>query len=54
MHQTVRHSSRIGGFAPGRKFLTLFDAMVAGASHIDRADMLRPGPTQNRDYELAV
>lgn len=45
MHQTVRLSSRIGGFAPGRKFLTLFHARVAGASHIDHADMLRPGPT---------
>jgi hypothetical protein len=34
-----------GGFAPGRKVLTLVHAMVAGGSHIDHADVLRSGAT---------
>src|SRR5215472_4364674 len=35
----------VGGARPGRKVLTLVHAMVAGASHIDHADMLRAGST---------
>ena len=42
---TIRLSGRTGGFQPGRKILTLVHAMVAGASHIDHADMLRAGST---------
>ncbi len=38
-------SGRVGGFRPGRKILTLVHAMVAGATHIDHADMLRAGST---------
>ena len=40
---TIKLSGRVGGFRPGRKILTLGHAMVAGASHIDHADMLRAG-----------
>jgi hypothetical protein len=40
---TINLSGRVGGFRPGRKVLTLVHAMVAGASHIDHADMLRAG-----------
>jgi Transposase DDE domain group 1 len=42
---TIRLSGRAGGFQPGRKVLTIVHAMVAGASHIDHADMLRAGST---------
>ncbi len=42
---TIKLSGRVGGFRPGRKILTLVHAMVAGASHIDHADMLRAGAT---------
>jgi len=42
---TIRLTGRVGGFNPGRKILTLVHAMVAGASHIDHADMLRAGST---------
>jgi len=42
---TIALSGRTGGFQPGRKILTLVHAMVAGASHIDHADMLRAGST---------
>jgi hypothetical protein len=42
---TTDLSGRVGGFRPGRKTLTLVHAMVAGASHIDHADMLRAGAT---------
>ena len=44
-NSTIRLTGRIGGFQPGRKILTLVHAMVAGASHIDHADMLRAGST---------
>ena len=37
--------TRTGGFQPGRKILTLVHAMVAGATHIDHADILRAGST---------
>jgi Transposase DDE domain group 1 len=39
----VRLVGRVGGARPGRKVLTLVHAMIAGASHIDHADMLRAG-----------
>ena len=39
----VRLGGRIGGARPGRKVLTLVHAMVAGASHIDHAEVLRSG-----------
>ena len=42
---TVRLAGRVGGARPGRKVLTLVHAMVAGASHIDHADVLRSGGT---------
>ena len=42
---TVRLAGRVGGARPGRKVLTLVHAMIAGASHIDHADMLRAGST---------
>lgn len=35
-----------GGFLPGRKVLTVVHAMVAGATHIDHADLLRAGATE--------
>ena len=41
----VRLAGRVGGARPGRKVLTLVHAMVAGASHIDHADVLRAGDT---------
>ena len=44
-NSTIRLAGRTGGFQPGRKILTLVHAMVAGASHIDHADMLRAGST---------
>ena len=42
---TVRLVGRVGGACRGRKVLTLVHAMIAGASHIDHADMLRAGAT---------
>ena len=42
---TIELSGHVGGFRPGRKILTLVHAMVAGASHIDHADMLHAGAT---------
>src|SRR3990170_1264296 len=41
----VSLAGRVGGARPGRKVLTLVHAMVAGASHIDHADMLRSDGT---------
>jgi len=41
----VHLDGRVGGAAPGRKVLTLVHAMIAGASHIDHADILRAGST---------
>lgn len=43
---TIDLSGRVGGFKPGRKILTIVHAMVAGASHIDHADMLRAGSSE--------
>jgi hypothetical protein len=45
INSTVRLVGRVGGARPGRKVLTLVHAMVAGAVHIDHADMLRAGAT---------
>lgn len=42
---TIDLSGQVGGFKPGRKILTIVHAMVAGATHIDHADMLRAGST---------
>ena len=41
----VKLGGRTGGARPGRKVLTLTHAMIAGATHIDHADMLRAGAT---------
>ncbi len=43
--KTIGLIGRTGGFRPGRKILTLVHAMVAGATHIDHANMLRAGST---------
>ncbi len=42
---TVKLGGRTGGAHPWRKVLTLTHAMIAGATHIDHADMLRAGST---------
>ena len=42
---TVKLGDRVGGARPGRKMMTLTHAMIAGATHIDHADMLRAGAT---------
>jgi len=46
INTTVRLDGRVGGASPGRKVLTLMNTMLAGGSHIDHADMLRAGATQ--------
>ena len=46
INSTVKLSGRVGGALPGRKVLTLVHAMIAGATHIDHADMLRSGATE--------
>jgi len=43
---TVRMAGIVGGARPGRKVLTLVHAIVAGATHIDHADLLRAGGTE--------
>jgi hypothetical protein len=45
VNTTLRLTGRVGGALPGRKVLTLVHAIVAGASHIDHADVLRAGST---------
>jgi hypothetical protein len=45
IYTAVRLAGRVGGFRSGRKMLTLVHAMIAGASHIDRAGILRAGAT---------
>jgi hypothetical protein len=42
---TIDLSGRVGGLQPGRKVLTIVHAMVAAASHINHADLLRAGST---------
>ena len=37
---------RVGGALPGRKICTLIHAIIAGASHIDHANVLRAGATR--------
>jgi hypothetical protein len=44
VNATVRLVGRVGGASPGRKVLTLVAAILAGASHIDHANLLRAGP----------
>jgi hypothetical protein len=46
VNQTVRLVGRVGGATPGRKVLTLVAAILAGGSHIDHADKLRAGATE--------
>jgi len=46
VNKTVCLGRRVGGARPGRKVLTLVHAIVAGASHIDHADILRAGATE--------
>jgi hypothetical protein len=46
LNASVKLSGRVGSALPGRKVLTLVHAMVAGATHIDHADMLRCGATE--------
>ena len=43
---TVRLVGRVGGSSSGAKILTLVNAMVSGASHIDHTDVLRSGGTR--------
>ena len=45
VNSMVRLSGRVGGSRPGRKVMSVVHAMVAGASHIDHADVLRCGGT---------
>ena len=45
INSRLRLTGRVGGAAPGRKVLTLVHAIVAGASHIDHANVLRAGAT---------
>ena len=46
VNSMVRLVGGVGGAWPGRKTLTLVHAMVAGASHIVHADVLRCGGTE--------
>ena len=46
VNQTVRLVGRVGGARPGRKVLTLIASILVGGSHIDHADRLRAGATQ--------
>ena len=46
INATVKLVGRVGGARPGRKVLTLVNAIIAGASHIDHVDILRAGSTE--------
>ena len=46
INATVRLVDRVGGARPGRKVLTLVASILAGGTHIDHADRLRAGATQ--------
>lgn len=46
INATVKLIGRVGGARPGRKVLTLVNAIIAGASHIDHVDILRAGSTE--------
>jgi hypothetical protein len=45
VNSMIRLAGRVGGALPGRKVLTLVDAIVVGGSHISHADVLRSGGT---------
>ena len=42
----VRLTGRVGGSRPGRKICSVVATMLAGGTHIDHADMLRAGATE--------
>jgi hypothetical protein len=46
VNATVQLVGRVGGASPGRKVGSLLAAMLAGASHIDHANVLRARATQ--------
>jgi hypothetical protein len=46
INSAVSLDGRVGGASPGRKVLTLLNTMLAGGSHIDHADMLRAGASE--------
>jgi hypothetical protein len=46
VNEWVRLRGRVGGASPGRKVCTLVAAILAGASHVDHANVLRAGATQ--------
>jgi hypothetical protein len=46
IYTTVRLDGRVGGASPGRRVLTLMNTMLAGGSHIDHADVLRAGSSE--------
>ena len=46
VNSTVRLVDRVGGARPGRKVCTLVASILGGGSHIDHADRLRAGATQ--------
>jgi len=45
VNSRVGMAGQVGGALPGRKVLSLVHAIVAGATHIDHADLLRSGHT---------
>jgi len=47
INTTVKMKGRVGGAWPGRKVLSLVNAIVAGATHINHADVLRCGGTES-------
>jgi hypothetical protein len=46
INATVRLAGRVGGALPGRKVLTLVHTMIVGGDHIDHADVLRTGASE--------
>ena len=46
INERLHLSGRVGGALPGRKVCTLVHAIIAGASHIDHANVLRAGATR--------
>ena len=47
INEQLQLRGRVGGAAPGRKVCTLVHAIIAGASHIDHANVLRAGATRS-------
>lgn len=47
VNDTVNLAGRVGGAMPGRKIASLVTAILAGATHIDHANVLRAGATQS-------